>query len=102
MVHRIYRQVLAVLPNELILKVDADAKEQDIDRSLFITQVLDRYYIDKEIKDHYDDLEKSRLEARIANQKLRDEIDLMVAREKEEERIRKEAEEKERGNRKTE
>jgi hypothetical protein len=54
LVKRPYRQILIVLPNETIGKIDRDAATQDLDRSLMIGQILEKYYIDKEIREYYE------------------------------------------------
>jgi hypothetical protein len=50
---RPYRQILIVLPDEIISKIDTNAMAQDLDRSLMIGQILEKYYIDKEIHEYY-------------------------------------------------
>jgi Ribbon-helix-helix protein, copG family len=68
---RSWKQISIVMPVETVERIDRDAKEADVDRSQLIAQLIDRFYIDKDLTACYNrQLEEQDAIAKIARDEL--------------------------------
>jgi len=73
---RSWKQISILMPVETVERIDRDAKEADVDRSQLIAQLIDRFYIDKDLTAYYNrQLEEQEAIAKIARDELRRQID---------------------------